>query len=478
MNDKTKTHRYLARVCIEFVTPFHVGTGAADDLSDAAVVCDANGLPAIPGSSLAGVLRSEFERCSPGHSNRLFGFQNGNSGAGSMLKVSWGCIHDCHNIPVDGLAEIERLEEDAVLASALNLTIRDHVRIHHRGASDAEDSKKSARRSGHGKFDEKVVCAGHRFSFEIEMSGDGDNDRTLWENFLPLIHSQTLRIGGRSRRGFGAFKVISLASAVFDLRKDMADYLRHPVSLALPSAVLSPLNLGVAEIPDASCALDLELEPDGYWMFGGGIDSAGDGADADMAPVRDRQITWQGNDGEVSENILVIPGSSVKGALSHRVAYHYNQLTGNWADDDNGMDPIEITGENNCAVKEWFGYCKDRSAEGKRGRVMINDIYLHERTQQFLHHVTIDRYTGGATTGHLFSERPVWKGPKIELRINFSNLDRKMDKRIVLAMKSALEDLAGGRLQLGAGSGRGHGFFRCGNFNLPEFFNLTADREV
>jgi len=53
--------RLVVRVTIEFDTPFLVADGEMTELSDAVPVVDANDLPVIPGSSLAGVLRHAFE---------------------------------------------------------------------------------------------------------------------------------------------------------------------------------------------------------------------------------------------------------------------------------------------------------------------------------------------------------------------------------------------------------------------------------
>ena len=47
----------LAHVTIELSTPLTIGTGNGDDLNDSTCVLDTNGLPTIPGTSLAGMLR-------------------------------------------------------------------------------------------------------------------------------------------------------------------------------------------------------------------------------------------------------------------------------------------------------------------------------------------------------------------------------------------------------------------------------------
>ena len=57
MEEKTYRYRHLARIIVEAVTPIAIGTGSKDILTDAPVVRDINGLPYIPATSLAGVIR-------------------------------------------------------------------------------------------------------------------------------------------------------------------------------------------------------------------------------------------------------------------------------------------------------------------------------------------------------------------------------------------------------------------------------------
>ncbi|HQK26180.1 MAG TPA: RAMP superfamily CRISPR-associated protein, partial [Synergistaceae bacterium] len=145
------THKNVLRAVIEFTTPFLIGAGWGDGVADVTFAADANGLPALPGSSLAGVLRALYQDRFGEHATEaLFGFQRRQEGAGSRLTVSWGCLHDEKNVPVEGIASPKRLN-DPVLANAQAPTIRDHVRLTCRGAADAENS---------GKFDEHAVAAG------------------------------------------------------------------------------------------------------------------------------------------------------------------------------------------------------------------------------------------------------------------------------------------------------------------------------
>ncbi len=170
---KTHAFRHVARVVIEFTTPFHVGTGEGGYGADALVVTAANGLPAIPGSSLAGSLRAAYlERVrgtllaagqaaniaadeAENQANDLFGHQTKDQGCGSRLSFTWAAIHDRNDQPVEGLKARSCLESDPVLNEALGLRLRDHVRLSHRGAA-----------AHRGKFDDSPAAAGHRFTFQ------------------------------------------------------------------------------------------------------------------------------------------------------------------------------------------------------------------------------------------------------------------------------------------------------------------------
>lgn len=449
------THRYVLRAVIEFTTPFLVASGRGEEISDDEFVSDANGLPMIPGSSIAGVLRSAFS--DKRAADQLFGFQKGNDGQGSRISVSSACIHDSKNRPVEALAAPERLV-DSVLANACDIELRDHVRINHRGASDADN---------YGKFDERAVCAGHRFTFEVGLSGD-ESDSDLWNLLLQTIQSNPLKFGGKTRRGYGSFRFISIKSRVFDLRMDFDSYQKHPVRLETESAVLSD------EIPpDQSqygSSICLKLKACNYWMFGGGDDVSGREKPADMTPVRGSRVIWSSGIGSVKKDIAVIPGSGIKGALAHRTAFHHNAQSGIFADKLSGEGDLLLhVGESNIAVRELFGFCKgavDDAPEGMRGRIMIDDVYPDvEPESKLIQHVGLDRFTGGSRDQVLFNEAPFYSGD-FTVTIHISEID-EISEAALKAFVSALKDLCEGRLQVGAGSGRGIGYFTGKFTELP-----------
>lgn len=467
--------RFVARVTIEFDTALHVGMGDGDDLVDAAIITDANGLAAIPGDSLAGVLRTAWrarQGNDQGQVNDLFGgrMPDGHF-RGSRLLVSWGHIHDAEDRPVVGIIDTGRLR-DEVLQSALTPERRDHVRLGHRGVAQER-----------GLFSEHYLCAGHRFTFELELIGQERERNTVWQPLLGLLNSAAMRLGGKTRRGWGAFQVTALRHKAFDLRfdrrkdREFKAYAALPADLSLPAPLSDP-QPGAVTHPADALVVDIPLTPAGYWLFGGGSDDPeAAGGEADLTPVLTPRVIWEGGRGRI-EQCPYLPGSGIKGAMAHRVAFHYNALAGNFADDlaavcQNTRDDLKekkadtlltpyAGPEQNPAVRELFGMAKEgRTAaenSGQRGRVIIDDLLVPQRPQsQLVAHAPLDRFSGG--TLNLFNERPFWQGAIPPLRVVVLDQGAITDRRIRLALQQTILDLAEGRLSLGSGSGRGLGFF-------------------
>lgn len=443
--------RYLARVTIQFDTPFIIGSAQDDLLYDSVFVTDANGLPALPGSSLAGILRHAWADAGYGNGNDIFGFQKKDQGHGSRLSISWGCIHDQEDRPVEGIIQDRSLlTRDRVLSESLVTTARDHVRINHKGTADKG-----------GKFDERSVSAGHRFTFELALEG-GEADVDDWQRLLSLLRSDAIRVGGKTRRGYGQFSVVALKAAAFDLttQEGFDAFAAHPLALAEPCQLSDVLGTK-PQISSQSVVATLRLRPESFWMIGGGFD-----ADIDMAPLTANRIVWSGNRGDVQYNRAILTGSAIKGAISHRLAFHYNRLSGAFAGQ---VKPEEHTGKENKAVASLFGSEK-KGKDGQRGRVIISDLFIdNPGPQKIINHVSIDRFTGGARTleGALFDEKPYYRGDELCLKIAVTDADTINERAIRTAFAAALQDLADGRLALGAGAGRGNGYFK-GNITWNE----------
>jgi len=481
---------YVARVVLEACTPLSIATGRGNGVFDSLLVRDANKLPAIPGSSFAGVLRHLYREAYGDESAReLFGYARTNNqekdehDKPSQVHVSWGCIHDRKDSPVSGLVMglAALSKDDMVLADALQSTavVRQHVRLTKRGAA-AES----------GQFDRTSLRAGHRFSIELSLWSDRAED-PRWQHLLELLVQPGFRLGGATRRGLGALLVKRIYEGRFDLRKNRTsppEYKDFAAYRAFQNTALKD-NAGLREIskPSSEGGLhaNIYITPCNGYRFGQGTHALTQSEDAKLLSVQEKRIVWENAEDATGENgkltdaaELVIPASSVKGALSHRLTFHHNAVSGCFADT---ADTPAVEQDKNAAVKALFGYAnndketkqdnkkykesketEEESSSGQAGRVLLDDIYLlPKRDKAFvLTHNSIDRFTGGVRQHVLFSEELVGQKDVLHLQLTVLQAKSVKDKTVREALKLTLKDLTQGRLALGAGGGRGaHGFF-------------------
>lgn len=465
----------LARITLELLTPARMSGQETLSPWDAAFVADPDGLPTIPGTSLAGILRHAYARHKGEdpdrgpHTRKLFGYQERTAGEASRVAVSFAQVHDQHDRPAPfRIAIAEASPPDPVLSFLKQGVVRDHVRLDHRGVE-----------SGRGKYDELLIPAGARFTFELQVfhDGDGGEDHHDLEILVGLLAHPLCRLGASGRRGLGRFRIVRALHGRFDLGSpsDRERFARLPVDLSalLPAGLLEILPVPRQPITGWAGAR-LRLEPREYWLFGGGrahrpehrfqaqkVDRqtrelTAEDKLVDRVPFTERRIRWDeaGRGKVTAENAPdhVIPGSAVKGALRHRVVFHYLRRRGIFAGDTR-------VAEAERQVEALFGGARDDDS-GTAGRVYVDDAVVpRPRYGGPLQHVSLDRFTMGPMDGLLFAESPLWKGPALEIEVGVDFGGDDVPPELVAALDDALGDLVGGRLAVGAHGSRGYGTF-------------------
>jgi len=397
------TKRYIAHITIEADTPLKVGSGNSDFLQDSPIQKDWNGLPMILGTSIAGVLRKEFD---PHVAEEIFGKENGSKVifSNALLLDSDGKVH-----------ETLLLGKNEFLKNFDVLPIREHTVITDKGLSK-------------NKFDEEVLYKGSQFKFRIEMLGE---DKTTWSQLLNKLALPSFRLGGGGTKGFGKLKILNITHELFDIKDEAY------ISLS------SSLNENFGEqfhavaVDSKYDTYTLTLTPDDFFMFGSGF---GD-HEADATPVYEKVI----KDGKLSDEKVLIPASSLKGAISHRTTYHYNLLS-----------KLFIGGENHRdSIAEIFGSKADKD-EGSKGKVLFSDVYQEKKKTKVFDHVKIDRFTGGAMEGALFNEKTVASDASFTVEIL---VEKNIDETCIKAFENTLDDICSGMLPLGGKVNKGHGVF-------------------
>lgn len=482
-----RQHFWLLRATVEAKAPLAIGTGQGDDLRDALFASGHGGLPYLPGTSLAGVLSTRYRdavQAVAGAGDAQESSQSidaeveavfgaiGQEARASRLLVSIGLVHGADDRPVPVDAEPA---DDVLRACAAGVT-RDHVLRDGYGVAD-----------GRGKFDESAVPVGARFTFELRLDAENADqaaadDEAVVPAILGALHE--LRLGGKSRRGFGRLTVVRAHARRFDLAKpgDRDAFIRLERDLskvgAGPPAGFDDVASRVApNASDGALRLAVALRARDHWLIGGGQPvKAANGAHRGRndrprhaLPWSEHVILWKGKpDGQRGEfsptPVPILPGTSVKGALRHRTLYHLRREAGPGAHRD-----------TEAALARLFGRTKSHGDGGalgseRAGRVHIDDVVLDGSVWQksgAFDHVSIDRYTGGAMPGLLYSEATLFETPiplRIEIAPDRSHLvpaesGHDDDTALRRAFAWAVADLCAGRLPLGAKANAGHGTF-------------------
>ena len=458
MTDTRYTYRHIVRLTVEAATPLAVGTGkSCDILTDAPVAKDVNGLPYIPATSIAGVLRHAMGLTDDQTEGNPFGYisksdDNDDSGHGSDIIFTDAVMVGKNGKALDGIQDIDW--NDEFYRYFQDLPVRQHVRIDHKGTAE-----------NNGKFDNEVVYKGTRFVFEIELMSEKD-DKEHIEKAIGHLRYSTLRIGGGTRKGYGKLSIVDCRQASLNLSKPehLEKYLNKSSSLAEDWDGFT--KIPVIESLDYSkwTHYQLKLKPLDFFMFGSGM---GD-SDADNVYVSELIVSWGSDDKPYidkdkeckPQKRVLIPGSSVKGAIAHRTAYHYNKIKGNSAENYKDKEKREeITGSNNKAVAEIFG--KADGDKFTRGRILIDDVIKGQaepKSKSFFHN-KIDQFTGGTMDGALFQEKVIYdKDTEYTFDIYVEN-SALADDDIKKAFVQSLRDICAGLLPLGGITNRGNGIF-------------------
>ncbi len=309
------THRYIAKIIFETTSALAVGSGQSDLNTARLIARDFNDLPYVPGTSLAGVVRHAYEAANGDTVKDLFGFQDLKEKEGTGSRIIFSSAHlvatDGTTI-LDGLQDLD-FSQDSFYKnfSKSSLPIRDHVKITEKGV--AKDQ---------GKFDEQLVYKGTRFGFEIELVGTAD-DMDNWSELLAILSQPNFRLGAGTRNGFGAIKIVDIQARTYVLTNttDLMAYLGKTSSLNDDCIGFASMTL--AEKVDTNWkAYSVTLKPENFFLFGAGV---GD-LDVDLRPKTEKVISWASGQAQFSEEQILIPATSVKGAIAHRLAFHYNKL--------------------------------------------------------------------------------------------------------------------------------------------------------
>lgn len=254
------------KIIFRLVSPLAVGSGEKSN-TDSDVVLDSRGVPMIPATAFAGVIRHYLDL---NGNNDLFGYVNGEKSSGSRIK-----FYDAELISDESFT-----------------TVRDSV------ALENKVGKKGA------KFDLEAVESGVDFSALIELDDADENEDGMISEAISAIDAGYLRIGSKTSRGYGQLKVVSIRKAEFILPSDREKWLGFD---PFDSKSVYYSDYRLSEYSDKFVALKISLKQKGAVSIRSyTVKNASDIESADYIQL------------SLKDGTPVIPGTSWAGAFRER----------------------------------------------------------------------------------------------------------------------------------------------------------------
>lgn len=458
------THVVVFEATLEARSPVAIGEGESDRLGDAPMLLDVGGKPYVPGTTLAGVLRSRVE------AQLRIG-----AGASSVEETAFYSVFGGRPGDDDGAPGALSVD-DAYLVGEAVTEIRDHVCLEE-GAGVAADGK---------KYDREVVAAGSRFALRLEWRtgravGEASKEEQRVVRALLAALEGGIRVGSRTRRGLGDLAVSAEPAerwrvASYDLTSGsgLAAWVSKPDSALSPSKSVEALveRFGWEKEPlpgrdEIVLTLDLRVVDTLLIRAPGRLAGTrkakgSQGQREDSADASHLQRLRAGGEAQA-----IVSATSLAGALRHRcLAIGEVILRGRGAEADASGRVKEL-------VSLLFGQA-DPEAKGqantgtrkktRAGLVRIDEAVIEGGSELRHTRVVIDPWTGGALEGYLFSE-DVRVGGKFKLEVAIergraparTEAERTRFEAAVGLLFLALRDVWEGDMPIGGEVGVGRG---------------------
>ncbi len=455
----TNNNKICGRLCIEMTgrlaSPLSVGSGEQEH-TDADVIVNAQGTPYIPGSTLAGALR-EYANAVKGdaETNRLFGAsESAVPGSGedrqSRIFIYDAAIEQAETGVRDGVKlnerktashmgkyELQFVEQDAAVTFRIEILQR----------AERLEGTECLERSGHLEGTEKI--------------------KAIWKEDLQWIrlwvrgfNEGELRLGAKSRRGYGKIQIERVRVKKFDMT-DKDAYMKWLDWDWDQGDTFAPLEWEEEQKEDShendvgrieSC-LEVPLQIAGTLLV-----RTYNTAFARTADIPDYGQMTVGGKGEKA----TIPGSSWAGAFRSHIAKLVKEIgeLENWEEAQQTLEPVFGT---------WINAQKPdtkKPGTGKNAPELCASRVVFEETVIAGGHalptarIAVDRFTGGTVQGALYEET-LWTGGTIRLRVRWKkDSGEPTDQAICGMLLWAIKDLQSGLLTVGGETAVGRGICR------------------
>lgn len=416
-------------------TPTCLGSGDAESPTDMPVLRDSvSDRALLTGASLAGALRNYLWEYQYGYEKKeKHKKQQGENATQDNTVRELAMLLFGGNRSDDDGDQSPLIVEDALSSQVPKIELRDGIRI------------KSETGTAHdgAKYDLEFIAAGTEFKLGFELLIEQEHDAAQLCQVLALalrgLENGEISIGTKKRRGFGRCKVTGWQVWQFDLKQE-SDRLKwltfdHASREILESeaSIEKALGLSIDQTDQRyRFCIHATFKLESPILIRSGQDSIG------LAPDV-VHLKSQRSGSETPQPIL--SGTSLTGVMRHRAERILKTL-----------------GKSTAMLNQIFGFvdeAKDAEA-GKASRLVVHESVIKGTTHDLVQNrVAIDRFTGGAYHGALFSEQPIFGTDETTVNLELELRNPKEPEIGLLLL--LLKDLWTGDLSVGGGRSIGRG---------------------
>ena len=468
--------KHYLKITFQLESPLCIGSGR-NDITDQDILRDARGIPYIPGSAVAGVIR---EACDGAiDEDRLkyyFGYAHINKGKNDESVES--SIIESKIIFYDAtLVDDGKSKEGELL---YRISQRDGVAL-----NEYKSAKKQA------KFDWEILEGDCKFQTFIEISEEESDNEIVAEEMLINIakvwKEADIRFGAKTTRGFGKICNVDIIRRSFELVKspkngkgNIEDWLEFDAfdnkswedndSYEKISSDFKKYNEWKLK-EKKKLSLKLKLQ--------GGISIrrySTQCSEEESSPDQEQMTTIKFNNKKSSdqdqmesqksiEEIAVIPGTTWAGAIGHRM----EELI-----EGSKVEKVERK-DNDIQIYHYFGAAKENNKE--KSLICFGESRLTGGEFKIMSRNAIDRFLGSTAEGTLFTEK-IYIGGETTLDISFGdpyNTAVSYSDDFIKALAATLTDLHEGYLAVGGATSVGRGVFSITHINGDEFDTVKQE---
>lgn len=436
--------KHYLKITFQLDSPLCIGSGR-NDITDQDILRDARGIPYIPGSAVAGVLR---EACQGIMDDKAWKYYFGYSSTNTENKVKSD----------DDIIESQIIFYDATLVGdnedkegnpKYRISQRDGVAL-----NEYKSAKKQA------KFDWEILEGDCKFQTFIEISEEQSDvnekvkaDEVL-TNIAKIWKETDIRFGAKTTRGYGKICNVEIIGKNFDftLKDEISSWLDFDIfeenswkNAILYKDMLNTLMKDSIWALKDNNRLSLELRLEGGLSI---RRYSTECSDEESSPDQE-QLTTVKFDKNGSEEVAVIPGTTWAGAIGHRM----EELI-----DCSKVKEVE-RGKGDIQKYYYFGTVNSKVKE--KSLIYFSESKLTGGQFKKMSRNAIDRFLGSTAEGALFTEK-IYIGGETTLDISFGdpyNTAVSYSDDFIKALAATLTDLHEGYLAVGGATSVGRGIF-------------------